>query len=556
MENVHLGIAALTAIILFVFGLDNFSREVEKIAGENFRRSLGSLTRIPLVGVVIGALITAVIQSSSATSVITISLVNAGVISFKNSVGIIFGANVGTTITAQLVAFKLTAFAPVFIILGFVISLLRSRISIFGKAVFYFGFVFFSLNLISASLQPLQQNEALVSLLSAPQNPLYAILLGGLFTALVQSSSVTTGLAIIFTQQGILGLENAVPLILGANIGTTATGLIAVFGMDTAAKKAAFAHFLFNVGGVVLVLPILFYSGDLLTNLTTDPAIALANIHMAFNIASCGIFLLLINPFCRLIDRVLGEGKMDYERLPLPQFDADAGFDQVRHTLDQQSPQLLAFLMENYQMVTLSLETNYKTIYEAAVKRIEYFEFLKQEYLGYFSKAVSQVTDEVQSRELIALINRFDYLFQIHDSIVDLFETKRIINTQYLELKSDILMLIRDISTDTLSLFNTILGHHEHPDNLQVTRAIKELQTQIDIANRRLLSLLADPTRRDAGALTNYITYSQRLKDKLLNFSTRSHTSGDLHEGYGGENHAEVNDHTDDSSPPVPERPL
>jgi len=179
---------AVTAIILFVFGLENFSREIQHISGEKFRKSLAKATRLPVVGVVLGAAVTAIIQSSSATSVITIGLVNAGVLSFKNSVGIIFGSNIGTTITAQLVAFKLTTFAPVFIILGFVLSLVRSRYSIFGKAVFYFGFVFFSLNLIAASLEPLQQNEALISLLTQPQNPLYAILFGCLFTAAVQSS--------------------------------------------------------------------------------------------------------------------------------------------------------------------------------------------------------------------------------------------------------------------------------------------------------------------------------------------------------------------------------
>jgi len=128
--------AGLTAVILFVFGLENFSKEIQRISGERFRKSLSRVTTIPIVGVVIGAVVTAIIQSSSATSVITIGLVNAGVLSFKNSVGIIFGSNIGTTITAQLVAFKLTAFAPIFIILGFALSLIRSRYSVFGKAIF------------------------------------------------------------------------------------------------------------------------------------------------------------------------------------------------------------------------------------------------------------------------------------------------------------------------------------------------------------------------------------------------------------------------------------
>jgi len=138
------------------------------------------------------------------------------------------------------------------------------------------------LNLISSSLQPLQNNTSLIEFLTQPQNPFYAILFGCLFTAVVQSSSVTTGLAIIFTQQGLLGLENAVPLIMGANIGTTATALIAIFNMDTAAKKTALSHLLFNVGGVLMFLPVLLIFGNKLASLTMEPAIALANIHLIF----------------------------------------------------------------------------------------------------------------------------------------------------------------------------------------------------------------------------------------------------------------------------------
>ena len=127
MKDFQIILAAITSIILFIFGLENFSKEVQKITGEKFRNFLANATRFPFVGVIIGAVVTAIIQSSSATSVIAISLVNAGILSFKNSIGIIFGANVGTTITAQLVAFKLTAFAPAFIILGFILSFIRSK---------------------------------------------------------------------------------------------------------------------------------------------------------------------------------------------------------------------------------------------------------------------------------------------------------------------------------------------------------------------------------------------------------------------------------------------
>lgn len=519
MENIHILMAGLTAIILFIFGLENFSQEVERISGERFRKSIGKATRLPIIGVLIGAVVTGVIQSSSATSVITIGLVNAGVLSFKSSVGIIFGSNIGTTITAQLVAFKLTAFAPVIIILGFLLSMMRSRASIFGRAVFYFGFVFFALNLISSSLQPLQSNPALVELLSKPQNPLLAILIGCVFTAIVQSSSVTTGLAIIFTQQGILGLENAVPLIMGANIGTTATALLAMFNMDAAAKKTALSHFLFNVGGVLIFLPVLLLYGHKLSELSQEPAIALATIHFIFNVVVTLLFVILINPFTRLIDFLLGEGKMDFQRLALPHLVEDDEFSGIKLKLNEQARQLLGFLQENYNQVTLSLETNYRSVFESAGKRIEYIDFLQKEYMAYFSKVVVLIKDEEQSRELMRIINQFDYLFQIHDSIEDLYNTKKVLSEKYLELKSDILLIIRGLSSETLALFDDLGKSIDGRQELDIQTLSQTMQEHLENRHRELLSLLADPLRKDVGALTNFITYSQRLKDKLIHYA-------------------------------------
>jgi phosphate:Na+ symporter len=523
LETLQLIMTGLTAIILFVFGLDNFSKEIEQISGERFRTFLGSATKVPILGVLIGALVTMIIQSSSATSVISIGLVNAGVLSFKNSVGIIFGSNIGTTITAQLVAFKLTSFAPILIIIGFLLTISNSRASIFGKAVFYFGFVFFSLNLISSTLEPLQYNEALVSMLTQPQNPLYALLLGCIFTALVQSSSVTTGLAIIFTQQGVLGLENAVPLILGANIGTTATAFLAVINMDVAAKKAAFSHFLFNVGGVLLFMPVVLIFGYKLAEFDQYPAIALANIHLIFNVTASLVFTAFINPFTRFIDYMFGEGKMDFERIELPKLEADDNFESVKQTLDSSSEQLFRFLQENYNLVTLSVETNYKGVYEAAEKRIKYVDFVKTQYMHYFSSAVTLIYQDKESRALMKLINQFDYLFQIHDSINDLFEAKRVTNEKYIELKSDLLILIRGLSIKTLDVFGEIASEMRNnqtsSEKSHLLAKQKDLQHEINAVNRALLLLISDSSRDDAGALINFVTFSQRLKDKLNNFS-------------------------------------
>ena len=524
MEHIHVIMAGVTAIILFVFGLENFSAEIEQISGEKFRKFLARATKIPAIGVLIGALVTAVIQSSSATSVIAVGLVNAGVLSFKSSVGIVFGANIGTTITAQLVAFKLTAFAPVFIIIGFALSFVRSKISIFGKSIFYFGFVFFSLNLISAALAPLQNEPALTKYLIQPQNPLIAILVGCLFTAAVQSSSVTTGLAIIFTQQGLLSLENAVPLIMGANIGTTATALLAMLNMDVAAKKTALSHFFFNVGGVLIFLPILLLFGDRLNEFDANPAVALANIHLVFNVAASLIFVVLINPFTRLVDVLLGEDKMDFARLDIPTFNEQTAFETVKSDLRRNLADLLGFLQETYNLVTLSIESNYRSIFEASAKRMEYINFLEKEYVGYFAKAVTSVSHERESRELLRLHTQFDYLFQIYDSIEDIFNTKKAMSKNYVELKSDILLMVRKLSSQTLALFDDIRKSLAEGNQLDVTARASELQGMLDEINRDLLSLLADPDRSDAGTLSNFVTYSRRLQDKLVNFAALQDT--------------------------------
>ncbi|MDE2888886.1 MAG: Na/Pi cotransporter family protein [Gemmatimonadota bacterium] len=526
MEYIPVIMAGLTAIILFVFGLENFSTEIEQISGERFRKFLARATRIPILGVLIGALVTAVIQSSSATSVIVVSLVNAGVLTFRNSVGVVFGANVGTTITAQLVAFKLTAFAPVFIILGFALSFVRSRVSIFGKSIFYFGFVFFSLNLISSSLEPLQNEPALKNYLLQPQNPLLAILIGGLFTAAVQSSSVTTGLAIVFVQQGLLGLENAVPLIMGANIGTTATALIAMLNMDSAAKKTALSHFIFNVGGVLIFLPALFIFGGKLNAFDNNPAIALANIHLVFNVATSLIFVLLIKPFVKLVNVLLGEDKLDFARLPVPAFDERDAFKKVTSGLRRNLGDLLSVLQESYNLVTLSIESNYRSIYDASARRIEYIGFLEKEYVGYFSRAVASVKHEKESRELLKMHRQFDYLFQIYDSIDDIFNTKKALTEHFVELESDVLLMVRKLSSETLALFEEIHRMQAGKTNAKVEARAGDLQRLLDEIDGELLPLLAEPDRADAGTISNFVTYSRRLKDKLVNFAD---TYGDQH---------------------------
>ncbi len=519
MKDFHIILAATTSIILFIFGLENFSKEIQKITGDKFRTFLGRATRIPLIGVLIGAVITAFIQSSSATSLIAISLVNAGVLSFKNSLGIIFGSNVGTTVTSQLVALKLTSIAPGFIILGFLLSLIRSRYSVFAKSLFYFGFVFFSLNLISSTLTPLQSDERLIHYLMGDQNIFLGILIGGVVTALVQSSSVTTGIVIIFTQQGLMSLNNAIPILMGANIGTTITALLSIINMDIAAKKTALAHIFFNFGGVILFLPIIYFYRGNLPLLSNDPAVALANFHLLFNVVTTIVFIILINPFAALVDRILGEGKMDFERFNLDFLKNEAEFSEIEKRLEEVLKSSYSFVEENYNLVSLSIETNFKGVYDAVKKRIAYLDFIKSELLNFFSHYISTAKNKEDIDRLMKIMAMYEYIFQIHDSVKDITNIKDSMDQNYIELKSDLLLIVRELSSKTLSFFQHMSETEGSKKEKQALKKVaNSFQSDLDSYNKAILKLMSHPERVDAGIILHLITYSQRLKDKLVNY--------------------------------------
>jgi len=297
--------AIVPGLILFLYGIENFSREIQKAAGEKFRVFLSKLTKNRFGGASLGAFVTAIIQSSTATTVIAVGLVNAGVISFQQSLGIMIGANVGTTITAQLIAFKLTAFAPFFILLGFLLSIFGGRYKFLGKPLFYFGLVFFSITLLSSAIEPLKDDPAVIDTFSKLDSVSLAILAGLIFTVIIQSSSVTTGIVILLAQNGLLSLEMSIPIIFGTNIGTTVTSALASLRMSLHAKRAAVAHILFNIGGVVIFLPFLVPFTGMIHDLGGTTAHQVANAHTVFNIVCAVIFLLFIKQFKEIVERII-----------------------------------------------------------------------------------------------------------------------------------------------------------------------------------------------------------------------------------------------------------
>ncbi|WP_180682842.1 Na/Pi cotransporter family protein [Tepidicella baoligensis] len=284
-------ILVLSALLLFLYGLEHFSQELQTVGREKLPRWLAMATRDRFRGLLLGATVTAVVQSSSAVSALVIALVNAGTLSFASSLAVLLGAKIGTTSTAWLVSFKLTHIGPYLIVLGGILTMLPFSIRVVGRAIFYFGFIFFTLDLIGDSLEPLRQSPWVLEWLARAEEPWLGVIMGVLMTVLLQSSSVVSGLAIVLVQQGVLDPMGAVAIVVGATLGTTATGLIASIPMDAFAKRAAVMNLMFNAVGVVLILPFVTAFGEWAVRVGETPSQAVAIANLAFNAGVALMFL-------------------------------------------------------------------------------------------------------------------------------------------------------------------------------------------------------------------------------------------------------------------------
>jgi phosphate:Na+ symporter len=297
ISNFNLLVMVLSTIALFLYGLRSFSDEVRSINSNKFKSRLSRITNNRYSAFLLGTLITAIIQSSSAVSSMTVAMVDAGVISFQQSLAVLLGCNVGTTATAWLVTLKLENIGPYFIVLGTFISMMPLRWNLYGKSVFYFGFILFSLNLLSEVLATVQQEPWLVSLLDNADNLFLGVLMGTAATILLQSSSLVTGLIILLAAQQSLNIDSAIAIILGCNIGTTSTALLGATKMGSAAKRSATANLLFNAAGLILFLPFTYALSSLVQSMSDDIRFQVAWAHLIFNVVTALMILPFINRF-------------------------------------------------------------------------------------------------------------------------------------------------------------------------------------------------------------------------------------------------------------------
>lgn len=304
-------VGILGGLGLFLYGMNLMGTALQKVAGEKMKQLIGVLTNNRFLGVVVGAIVTMLIQSSSATTVMVVGFVNAGLMTLGQAIGVIMGANIGTTITAQLVAFKLTDIAPFVIAIGVFIWLgaSKKKHKDIGEILIGFGILFLGMGMMSGAMKPLRTDETFKSLLANLENPFLGIAVGFIITAVVQSSSATTGMLLALASAGAIGnLNSVVPILCGQNIGTCVTAMISSFGANKTAKRAAFMHLLFNVFGTMIFMAAIyiFPITDWIHNLSpNDMSRQIANAHTSFNILNTLLLFPFANWFVRFAEKVI-----------------------------------------------------------------------------------------------------------------------------------------------------------------------------------------------------------------------------------------------------------
>jgi len=322
-------------LALFLFGMDIMTQALKSAAGDYMKDILGKLTRNRFVGVGMGAMVTAIIQSSSVTTVILVGFISAGLMSMSQSVAVIMGANIGTTITAQILAFKVTKLALPIIAIGFTIAFTATRNNWrqYGMIILGLGMVFYGMSVMSGAMYPLRSYDPFIQFMTSMHNPLLAAGMGLLFTAVVQSSSATTGILIVMASQGLIALEPAIAIALGANVGTCITAGLASIGKPREAVRAAAVHTIFNVAGVIIwigFVPQLAELAQLISpsqehlsgtqRLAAETPRQLANIHTFFNVVNVFLFIPFTTQLARLVEWMIPDRPILPDAAMLPKF--------------------------------------------------------------------------------------------------------------------------------------------------------------------------------------------------------------------------------------------
>ena len=415
---------------MFLYGMEMMSDGMKVTAGNSMRTILEKLTSNKYLAVFVGAFVTMVIQSSSATTVMLVSFVNSGLLAFSQALGVILGSNIGSTVTAQIVAFKVTDYALLLIAAGALMSLFSKKDTVknLGYVILGFGLLFYGMKVMSDTMKPLRSDPAFNSILTSFENPFLGILAGAIFTALVQSSSATTGIVITLASGGSITLEAGIPLIFGANLGTCITALLAGLNASRDAKRVAVAHITFNLIGVLLFCFWIPTFADWVSQTSQNIPRQIANAHTFFNIIASIVFL----PFTGYIAKAIihyfpdKESDRNIEKPAVLHLD-ESLLDQPTAAINNAQAEIkgVVGLMErvvgtlvrpfiNGQNLN-DIENEEVDLMSATNQRVEKIDFLNDKITEYLVATSKSDLSTKQSKELFTLTSIVNYLGSMND---------------------------------------------------------------------------------------------------------------------------------------------
>ncbi len=420
-EYLNIVLIAISSVILFLFAIESLSSQLQKVATEGFRKKISVFVKNRFSGALVGAVFTAFVQSSSAVTAIAISLVNLGVISFRSSLGIIFGSSIGTTITAQLALVSSTSIGAIILIIGFLLRFLGPKFKEISKSVFFLGFVLFALNIITTSIEPLKTNPAFVNLFSYLSNPLVSYTVSCLFTMLVHSSSITSGLLVVLVAQGIIPVEIAIPVVLGANLGTGISTFLVSKDLNLFGKRAGYANVVFRAVGTLAFMLFVPSFISLLESLTSNPAQQVALGHLLFNLINSLVFLIFLTPFEKFIEKIV-PGEEEEILFETKYIDMKKKKGLKGRLLDIKKE--IAYSLENTQKIykkALSMYYDPSPVTSIDIDKFETLnDYLDDEITAALLSLSEHQLDKKRAKETVTLVKVSNTIEQLGDLALDL----------------------------------------------------------------------------------------------------------------------------------------
>ena len=531
-------LSLLGGLALFLYGMQMMSSGLEAAAGSKMKLILERLTANRFLGVLVGAGITAVIQSSSATTVMVVGFVNSGMMTLNQAVWIIMGANIGTTITGQLIALDVGALAPLFAFIGvaMVVFVKMPRAHHIGQIMAGLGVLFIGMEMMSSSMMPLRDSQAFVDLMTRFSNPLLGIAVGALFTALIQSSSASVGILQALATSGAISFSSSVFILFGQNIGTCITAVLASIGTSRSAKRATIIHLMFNLIGTVLftILCILFPLADLVASFTPDaPAAQIANMHTIFNIVTTLLLLPLGNQLASLAVRILPEqpeenrDEMHLEYLTPVQVsskDGNLGASAIHiGQLQQELDRMLDMAQDNIETSFDAVLSRDSSLLTKAEKMESYLDFLNKEISKYISRLITYETNEQGSSIVSSYFTITGNIERIGDHAINICGYSKLLEERHIQFSAQAqeeICQMRDICLEALNA----LHQREAGDLLWLTD-VSALEQRIDdmtdLFRKDQLERMKAGTCSDEACIlySELLTDFERIGDHVLNIA-------------------------------------